>query len=249
VNKGLVLQGGRITCGHAKPDGTLCGSEPSPGTHRCKVHGGSARIGVAHPNTKTGRFSNFLPKQYREGFFAALEDAEGTSLRHELALLDARQEELLQRLPSGEHGAAWRDVGIAQSLIQDAIICFRDKRPSDGFVNVQEALAKLQAAADVGAASEKIWDQLHATMEQKRKIVDAEIKRESRLSEVITGEQLAWFMSQVALLFRKYITDPRLLRDAVADLRVLTGGKQMHEPYAPPNVPALLAGDDDYGED
>lgn len=81
----------------------------------CLAHGGRTPRGVASPHFRTGRHSRDLPTRLAVRFEAAEGDPRLLELRGELALLDARIEELLGQLDRGEGDEAndaplWREI-------------------------------------------------------------------------------------------------------------------------------------------
>ena len=82
------------------------------------MHGGRSLQGVDSPRFKTGRYSKCLPDRLVERYEEALNDAELTRLDNEIALVDARLQDVLERLRAdGEAVAGGRDESTAWGLI------------------------------------------------------------------------------------------------------------------------------------
>src|SRR5687768_3976371 len=94
------LCGGRTAQGY-------CERRPLQGSKRCKRHNGRPLVGAANPAFKTGRHSKYLPPRLQDRYQEALRDATLLSVRDEIALLDARLEDLLRRADTGEAGKIW----------------------------------------------------------------------------------------------------------------------------------------------
>src|SRR5512137_3225662 len=84
-----------------------CGAWAVPGREVCHWHGGRSPRGLAHPSTRTGRFSKDLPTRMLANYQAALADPEMLALSEELAVVTAREADLIARVDTGEAGAVW----------------------------------------------------------------------------------------------------------------------------------------------
>lgn len=73
----------------SKTTGEQCRQPAIRGTTKCHYHGGKSPKGLAHPSTKSGRYSKHLPARLAERYEAALNDPDLISLRDEIALTDA----------------------------------------------------------------------------------------------------------------------------------------------------------------
>ena len=86
----------------------------------CYHHGGRTPRGMASPHFKTGRYSKFLPDRMASRFEEGQADTELLALRHEISVLDARTEDLLKRVDSGESGELWRQLRDVQKELHRA---------------------------------------------------------------------------------------------------------------------------------
>jgi hypothetical protein len=95
----------------SKLSGERCKRWVTPGRDVCRFHGGKVPRGPALPQFRHGRYSRFLPSRLAATYQTAAKDPELLSLRRELALVDARLDDLLQRVDTGESGALWAPLG------------------------------------------------------------------------------------------------------------------------------------------
>lgn len=72
------------------------------GSNVCYHHGGKSPKGLAHPSTKSGRYSKYLPARLAERYEAALTDPDLLALRDEIALTDADVGRILEHLDTDE---------------------------------------------------------------------------------------------------------------------------------------------------
>lgn len=80
------------------------------GNGRCRMHGGSSPSGLAHPNTKHGRYSKHIPTQLSEAYHAAVNDPDLLALHQEIALVDAKVMHLLDLLAIAPSPRDWREL-------------------------------------------------------------------------------------------------------------------------------------------
>lgn len=103
------------SCGAKTRAGGLCKRAPMA-NGRCRLHGGLTPSGVAAPSFRHGRYSKYLPGGLLERYRTALGDQELLGLRDEIALVDARLQELVEALPDAtaasteEIREAWGEV-------------------------------------------------------------------------------------------------------------------------------------------
>ena len=81
-----------------------CRNHAMKGLAVCRMHGGKTPRGPASVHYKDGRHSRFLPARMFAAYKAAGLDPELMSLRQDLALLEARLIDVLQRVDTGEAG-------------------------------------------------------------------------------------------------------------------------------------------------
>lgn len=157
---------GTVVCGSLKSNGSgdLCQSAVVMANGRCEKHGGkSIPPGPGHPTFKHGRRSKLtarLPARLRDGFEASIADPEIVSVRNELALLDSRVLELLDRL-SGEGLDA---LVAAVNAISDA--------PDEAEEVVAEARALIQQIRSEAST----WGEIRTTVEVRRRLSNSERK-------------------------------------------------------------------------
>jgi hypothetical protein len=184
-----------------------CRRPPEPGRQTCRFHGGTQPVGPASPHWKHGMHSRFLPTRYLASFEAALDDPELISVRNQIALLDAREMELIQQLSAGEAGYNWRAAKAALRRLGKAKA--RSGHPAF------KTLAKL---IDNGAADERRWTELRENAESRRRLANTERQRLEWMGAYLTVEELAIAAAFLAGIMKRYIPDTELLRKAADEL-------------------------------
>lgn len=204
------------SCDAQTRDGDPCHNAPMA-NGRCRMHGGKSLTGAAAPAFKTGRWSKNLPPRLRERYDAAHDDQELLALKDEIALTDARIEDLIQRVDIGEAGALWRK---AAKLMEE----FHEANGRDDAADRQfRILAELEATITEGVSDYAAWDEVNKMIGQRTKLVEAERKRQVELQQMIPVEQAMVLLAQITNIVQRHVTD-RAVRAAIADEFVrLTG--------------------------
>lgn len=108
-------------CGAQNRQGEPCRRTPTPGRERCRLHGGATPWGPASPHWRTGRHSRVLSRLgLGRTYQKALNDPEMVGLREEIAVMDARLVQLLERLGGASGDEAmdriWDQIGEALEI-------------------------------------------------------------------------------------------------------------------------------------
>jgi hypothetical protein len=96
-------------CGALTRRGTAC-SQPAMRNGRCRMHGGKTPRGVESPHFSHGRYSKAIPDRLSARYEEAVADAERHDLRDEIALSEAKIDDLLAGIESRDESLAWKDV-------------------------------------------------------------------------------------------------------------------------------------------
>lgn len=77
---------------------------------RCRMHGGTAKTGMASPAWRNGRWGALLKGGLRDGFYAALSDPTLLQLQQEAALVDTLLQQLLGSIKANPTEAQRREI-------------------------------------------------------------------------------------------------------------------------------------------
>ncbi len=194
-------------CGATKVDGTPCQQYPLRGRTRCRLHGGATPRGIALPQTKHGRYSVSLPTRLMGRYEEALEDPDLLSTRSDIAVLVARQDDLLARVDSGEAGALWHQAREEWKTFKAALLV-NDQSAS------RASMAEIDGLLGRGVADYAAWHELARVTEQIRKLRETERKRLEALQATVTAEQLGLLVAALTHSVRSHVKDARVL-DAI----------------------------------
>lgn len=209
---------GQVLCGAKKRNGERC-KQWAMQNGRCRMHGGTAVVGPGNPAYKHGRYSKALPKRLRERAEEALEDPNLLALVEGVAALDARITDLFSRVDENAGAEAWQ---LLQEYLAEADRALRRQRPDVGLARDQIALA-VGVVRD-GLAESALWRDVLDTMEQRRRLVDSEVRRRKDMDNYVTAEQALVFVHAVVETVRQHVDDHDVLSKISADLRRLAAG-------------------------
>ncbi len=117
----LKDENGKSICGAKTRNGGMCQKPPIVGRTRCRNHGGMSLQGADNPHYKTGRYSKYMPDKLWERFQLMKDDPNIIDLRENIALLDVRLEQLVERTGEGDFGKGWVTIRRLYDKIQSAI--------------------------------------------------------------------------------------------------------------------------------
>lgn len=198
----------------SKQSGQRCKRQVTPGQSVCYIHGGATPTGLTLPQTTHGRYSKSLPTRMAGRYEQAVRDTELLALREDVALLDARLEDVLGRVDTGESGHLW------QQLIDAKHEYFKAK-PKDK----DHALTLLLRLIEEGAADYAAWDDVRSLLDQRRRLVESERKRLVDMQQTLTVEKAMLLVGAIAGIIRSHVSDTAVLQAISTDLdRLLHSG-------------------------
>lgn len=182
-----------------------CKRSASVGRSVCASHGGKTPIGIAHPNWKHGRYSQALPRGLMAKYVQAQDDPRWLSLRDELALTDARIQDVLERLGAGETGERWQAVIAAYEELEGA-------RPSKDTGKMADALRRLGKAIRAGRDDLAGSNDLTAQIVLRQRLVEAQSRMMRDLHHMLGLDHVFALIDALAVLVREHVKDPEAIR-------------------------------------
>lgn len=163
---------------------------------RCYLHGGKSLVGPASPQYVNGRYSKHLPTRIAAAYRDAQADPDLISVRDEIALVDARTNEVLSRLDSKEAAAHWLQLKGLVDLFRSGTA---DKR--------LEAADALSAWSVEALSDYAVWSEVLDLMERRRKLAETESKRLAAMGQMITSERAMILLAHVVDICRRNVKD------------------------------------------
>lgn len=178
------------------------------------MHGGKSLKGLASPNYKTGRWSKYAPSRLLAKYDEARSDSELLSMREEIALLDARLSDLLQRVDTGEAGSLWKQ---AKAIFLE-FTAWREQGNTD---EMAKSLEKLKDVITQGNADYAAWGEIESILQQRRLMSESEQKRLIAMQSMVSAERATIFVFKILDILKRNIQDRKILSNINAELSLL----------------------------
>ena len=190
-------------CGADTKTGKPCEATAMP-NGRCRRHGGKSLSGIAHPNYQGKGKSKYLPERMRGTYEAALDDPELLVLRNDIAIIDARLYDLLQRVDTGESGKLWRDAQAAYFNLLEAM------RAQD-VAGINSAVSRMGRCLDKGVDDYTAWDEVTKAIQQRKGLAESERKRLIEARQMISVEQAMMLLTALLTTIKEHVKDTNAL--------------------------------------
>lgn len=193
---------------------------------RCRLHGGKQPApGPSHPNWKHGRQSKFmehLPQKLRASFLASIDDPDLLSVRNELALMDSRLHELLQRLQSGETVERMRMLSETVHQIRSALLV---KDPN--LKELRDLADKARMLVDTSFGEDSVWNKIEGAISSRISLTETERKVMEMKQANIASDRLQVLMQQLLSSVRQHVVGlpggPEAVNGVATDLFNILG--------------------------
>jgi len=216
----------------SKQSGVQCKKPAVPGLGVCNIHGGKSLSGIASPALKTGRYSKHLPVRLMEKYDAARQDGNLLALRDDLALLDARMEDMLGRVDTGESGELWASLVASLAECQKCRLKLDSarrsgdaKKQTEAESSLTDALDAMQLLAQGGLSDYAAWSEIKSLLEQRRKISETEQKRLVAMQQMITASEALLLQAALLDIIKRNVTDRDILSIISRDIDALDAGR------------------------
>lgn len=226
-------------------------------------------MGPANPNWTGGRYSKFLPKRYSDAFRRAHDAKDLNELRNQIALIEAREIEILKTMEHAPESGAFyhrlqeiseerkstaKLIEVAKERMREcaeagdiqAVRSYENeiRRNTDKLSVLTSDLAD---AAEQGATQAEMWAELISVMEARRRMVDTERRRVEAERAYVTIEQLSMFVMDLVSMMREHIKDRALLTIIAEAIRQKVVGIEGTRGISPMSLPPSMGGEVDAG--
>lgn len=191
-------------CTAIKASGEQCRAWAINGTTKCARHGGKSLKGIAHPNFKHGKFVKYIPPRLRERFDESMKDQDLLEMRSSIALTDARVEDLLSRVDTGEAGKLWASAITVYNAMMAAVAGEEERK-------FQEKIRELGQILNQGSSDFAAWGEVFGLIEQRRRLVESEQKRLIAANSMIPVDQAMVLVSALLDIIKRNVEDQKTL--------------------------------------
>lgn len=182
----------------------------------CYIHGGKTPIGPALPQYQNGRYSRYLPERMLDRYHEAEADSELLALRAEVALIDSRLLDVLQRVDTGESSRIW-------SQLRDAVTNLETAQLIEDQVAIRFAVASIKKLVNAGVADWAAWSDVRTLIQERKGLVESERKRLVEAQRMIAVDQAMSVMALLIEAVRRHVPDAVALRAITDEWSRLTG--------------------------
>lgn len=198
-------------CGHLM----VCMQRVAEPGLRCSSHGADdVQVMEAKRQRRMLQRAEALPTRIRPAYLEALSDTELFNMRPDLAVIEARIADVLTRVDFGEAGKIWQQA-------QTTFISFQDAVARDDTNTMRIHLQTLGKLLARGAADYAAWGEIIGLIEQRRRVVETEMKRLEKMRQYLTTEEVHRLVDQIAELAKRTIQDPKVLNVFTIELAKL----------------------------
>lgn len=203
-------------CGAQTRQGGPCQQPAVSGGSRCRMHGGRSLKGVAHPNYKHGRYSDYMPEKLLHGYRRQLSDRNLLHQRDEIAAVDAMLFEALEKMSDDDSPGVWVKL---RRLWREAV------EASDGG-DARAAATKMSVIDELIRRGADYFDQREDVLyliERRRRLVDSQSRREVQERLMISYEDAAAMYRDLADAIHDVVTDKAQVRAIAERFAEITG--------------------------
>ena len=182
--------------------GRQCLKLPVSGSTVCRSHGAGSPL-KGRPGGRQlihGRRSKRMPGRLMAAYEASLTDPEQLSLTNEIAVVDARLDELLGQLGDDSH-PSWDDAGAALDKFLAVV--------AGGGSQAEHTLAldSLRSVVKKGGTEMDSWAGYREAVEQRRKLADTERKLRMDMQSTMDMQTLMATLGAVVSIIKEHVKD------------------------------------------
>lgn len=200
----VIKKRGTPRCQSWNPNqGRQCNSSPMKGGGvRCESHGGKSLSGIASPTYKNGLYSKYLPVKLSSNYQELLDLGQDLfRIDNETSVITALIQQQLERIESGESGAAWNKLS---DIYGKAVILAQKPNKSPEDIQMFNTLfVEIGKIINDGAMSFAARDEAVDLVERKRKLVSDERKDMAAKHQAMSFDRVMLILTAFAHSFKQ----------------------------------------------
>jgi hypothetical protein len=198
--------------------GIQCKAPAIKDANCCRTHGGANSRSIGPLNSqwaggksKKGRWTALLSGTLQDSYVRALNDPEILSLDSELALIDVRMEELVDR---ANHRADWPGMRRAFDKLMDGMATGDQPKLREGLMAMREILSGHDKV-------EKNWEDVVSLAERRKNLAESERRRLVENGMYMSREQANIHARALVEVVLRRVKNQSLLREIMNDFRTV----------------------------
>ena len=223
-------------CGARTRQGVPCQQPAVRGGVRCRMHGGKARKGIAHPNYRHGKHSEYMPTRFLEAFGLAASDRDLLQQRDEVAQVRSMIREAWKRRHTGESGELWKRLRERWREFDGA-----NRAASELGISPEERAARMRRVTllldmlmetiRVGAHDREQEEEILDLLERQRRLIESQGKREVQEKMMVSLEDANATFRAIAEAVRAEVQDQAVVARIAHRFAEISGKASPLEPY------------------
>ncbi len=189
--------------------------QPAMRNGRCRMHGGKTPRGVELPQFSHGRYSKAVPDRLSMRYEEALSDEDRHDLRHEIALSEAKIDDLLAGMGRGESASLLRLLRTKERQMRAA-----DARGDSERAGrlLREILTLIRRGGDESLA----WKDVDRWIARKTRTVEADVRIAATKQQMISVEEMMALMGLILNAIRRHVPDQSVRNALAKEIRAAT---------------------------
>ncbi len=196
-------------CGATTRRATAC-KNPAMENGRCRMHGGLTPKGTDLPQFEHGRYSTSLPDRLVGRYKKALADEERHDLRDEIALAEAKVDDLLSGMIHGESDRLWLRLRDLEARMRAA--------PQDRRAPI---MAQLLDVVRRGGDEAQAWQDVDQWVYRKQRAVETDVRVAQVKQEMVSAEEVMALVAAILDSIRRHVEDQGTRSALARDIRAL----------------------------
>lgn len=198
-----MARGNAKECGAKTRTGAPCKAAAMP-NGRCRLHGGKSPGGIASATFKTGLYSRYLPTRLKGAYEEGLANPKLLELKEQVALVDARIVEQLQRLNTGEHDAAWK-------LLKETFTVLKTSYLNGDADKVPGAIRAMEQIISDGEKDVEAWAGIYESVDLRRRLAESERKALVQSEQMMAVSEVMLMVGAILAGVKEHVKDRQAL--------------------------------------
>ncbi len=169
------------------------------------------------------RRSKYLPDTLAERYETLLGDRTLEVIRDDIALLELRLSQLLERAKYGEQPDKWEYVSTRFVYLTQMI-------HQENVKEVEKTLKEISVALQGVDQDYKAWAQIMDLLEMRRRMAESETKRLVDTGQMISAEDAMKLVQNLLGAVRRHVADKESYRAIAYEFVIATGGARRRNP-------------------
>jgi hypothetical protein len=172
--------------------------------------------GVTRLDEHDFSFMPYLPQRLRDRFGEASASSDQLSNAQQIALVDLRVSQLLERIDTTESGRRWYETKAA---MREFVVTMR----SGDQVRTAETLTELNSAINRGVNDADNWAEIMQAIEVRRRVTETELRRIRAANEFMSAQEALALITLISESVNRHVDNLGAKALIAADIAAAIG--------------------------